>query len=160
MIMRMAIGRLIRRSAFTITAVVWLVSVSGLSLAFAGFDMGWKPTFDGYVGINSGVLVLEANPNYGRYGYTLAHARMRGPRIDLREEPLQWLTFDAWLWGVTIPLWTLLLASTIPGSITVVRWSRRKSSPSCRNCGYSLLGLPPDSKCPECGENHPLRTRR
>jgi hypothetical protein len=52
--------------------------------------------------------------------------------------------------AITIPIWVLLVAVTLP---TLYIWFRNRKHPSgtCPECGYSRTGLPADRACPECG---------
>lgn len=54
--------------------------------------------------------------------------------------------------GVWIPYWAILL--TVLLCVSLFSWKRvywRLSKQRCSGCGYLLLGIAPESACPECG---------
>jgi hypothetical protein len=66
------------------------------------------------------------------------------------------LTSRTWCWTWEVPLLPPILVLALP--IAWLWWHDRSMTTrgSCRKCGYSLLGLPPNSPCPECGHSAPM----
>jgi hypothetical protein len=51
-----------------------------------------------------------------------------------------------------IPLWSVLLAVALPGTVAAVSRVRAGANPGvCDNCGYDRSTIAPQSPCPECG---------
>jgi len=48
-----------------------------------------------------------------------------------------------------IPFWLLLLPAA--ATTTLLWWRDRSPRSGCKQCGYSLTGLPAATPCPECG---------
>jgi len=54
--------------------------------------------------------------------------------------------------GLSIPLWMVVLVPLVPGAVRLLRRALRPKG-LCRACGYDLRGTDADSPCPECGDN-------
>ncbi len=72
-----------------------------------------------------------------------------------------WFAYENFTMGGTrtmifsIPLWSIPFLSAIPTGLLFYldrRATLRKRSNLCPHCSFSLAGLTPETKCPECGK--------
>jgi hypothetical protein len=130
------------------------------STAGNGKWIRWDPTLaDGLGGSTLSQLSWasatnrQSMPSYYPDGFAINAA----PSIEPQAEMFL-LRND--LWRTRLPLWWAALAAMVPWGLAVARlrvrlplarW-RLARHHRCRFCGYSITGLPPGARCPECGE--------
>ena len=143
-------GKLFKTAKWACTAACALFTAS-LVLNALGYEFGWTPDglFKG-IGVRFGTahFVIEQETNSpARAGATGFYwYRDSGPLL------MEWWDWSAFQWGVQIPAWALVAAAGVSAAWL---WRCDTSRPRpglCPSCGYSLAGLSPGSKCPECGK--------
>ncbi len=127
-----------------------VVFTASLALNGLGCEFGW--TTDGLyegVSIAFGSVSVTVEPET----YSPVHPGRTGfvwNRMP-RSYPLEWWSWNAWRWGVEMPVWPLAVASGVSAA-WLWRCDVRLPRPGlCPSCGYALAELAPGAKCPECG---------
>lgn len=108
-------------------------------------------------------LMLEAwnGGAYYRPGFSLnaggtRYVRLWPPDGKFIED---WRGTVGTTWRVQIPLWMPLVVTALPAAFALrseVRRRRAIRHGACPTCGYSRIGLEPDTACPECGTRSSL----
>lgn len=80
------------------------------------------------------------------------------PGLELGDRPPRGFAYFASVHGAPVacmPLWPIWLVCLIAGTL-LNRWDvralRRADRSRCVACGYCLVGLGADARCPECGK--------
>lgn len=89
--------------------------------------------------------VSAASTTYG--GDSPLHV-FRTDRAYLLWRPMYMRVPGRFDWIIGIPLWA---PATLVSGLAMWTWRRLKPRHGCVGCGYSLQGLSPGARCPECG---------
>ena len=141
-----------RTTGQVLLAVAVLLSLIFLISIFYSF--GAMTSGGGSVGGGAGLIGVEWAGTNGPGIPPDPKASHIGPfEYRRRDWPMVWWIISA-DWGggagvLAIPLWMLILGTAAPGAYLLYR--TRLATGRCRQCGYDLTGLPPNSPCPECG---------
>jgi hypothetical protein len=126
-------------------AAVWLVSLI--------WYLEWRLPSGTWIGLGEGRLCIEWDNSGGAYGQPGGWEMVRGGKWHWWW-PQPWDTgssggFGGSIGGFVIPVGIV----TFVGYAMYTRANRRRTKLECVHCGYSMVGLPEEGECPECGRD-------
>lgn len=135
------------------TGAILTVGFLGLSIVSARWGFGWKRAGHSWIVMDSErveVLYIGARSPSRRPG--------SWSYFDATLDQIRW-DFDAQFtqgnFRIAVPGWFLVAMSA---SVWAIAWRQDRRAyrlalhGKCQHCTFDLAGLPPDSKCPECGK--------